>query len=444
MSEQNMHIMAYTPPTNGKLEINGIRYYMGEDFRTLERYREYRDCGFDILMQAGETKYSGEPFETSELKYMMDLAQQADLKFLVFDQRIIDLAGNQVHGKDDLICGRFQTRQELQEYLLSCMEPYMEHPAFYGVILGDEPTYASAYNLTNVCDAMKAVKPGIYMHNCFLPALSKEGYASPNFFPNEPGLNTGEAFRRYIEAMISTGIGPYDYDDYPFGMWKGKNAFNKNWIRNLQIASETTKKCNTDLYFTIQSFSGGVNGELRKVNADDIMFQVNMALGFAVKQIAYFTYWRFQTRPEHLFTSGIMNDDGSKIIYDEVQGANAYIQQVFPYIQDCSYQKTQLVYCGSKPRAFTNVKSKKIDFFESISASEIALVNELANKDERAYMVFNATDPYEKKKNHVELLLKNERTAIRALVSGKKMMIPVVNGKLTIDLAPGEAVWLFQ
>lgn len=443
MSKHNMHIMAYTPPTNGQLDIGGIHYEMGQDFRTLERYQEYRECGFDILMQAGETKYTGEPFETSDLKYMMDLAEQADLKFLVFDQRIIDLAGDNTYGVDDLICGRFQNTRELNEYVLSCIEPYMNHPAFYGVILGDEPSVAATYNLKNICDAIKAVRPEIYIHDCFLPALSKRAYSSPKFFPNED-LTEGEAFRKYIEAMISTGIGVFDYDDYPFGMWKGKNSFNKNYIRNLQIASETTKECNTDLYFTIQSFSSGRYDEFRKVDREDIQYQVNIALGFAVKRISYFTYWRFQTRPEYFFSSAIMNDDGSKIIYDEVQAANAYIQKVFPHVKDYNYEKTQLVYTGSKPRAFTNVKSKKIGFFESITASEIALVNELTDGDKHAYMIFNATDTYEKKSNVVELTLKTGVSSLRALVKGEEKQLAVADGRISIELEPGEAIWIFR
>lgn len=444
MKQQSMHIMAYTPPTNGKLNISGIKYYMGEDFRTLERYKEYRDCGFDIIMQAGETKYTGEPFETSELKFMMDLAQQADLKFLVFDQRILDIAGNQVYGENDLLCGRFETKEELNDYVLSCMKSYMDHPAFYGVIIGDEPPCAAAYNLRNICDAIKSARPGTYIHNCFLPLLPKSRYESTEFFPNEPDLKEGEAFRRYIETMISTGIGPFDYDDYPFGMWKGKNAFNKNWIRNLQIASETTRKNNVDLYFTIQSFSSGLNDELRKVDLDDIMYQVNLALGFAVKQISYFTYWRFQTRREFFHTSAIMNDDGSKIIYDEVKAANAYIQKVFPFVKDYCYAKTQLVYAGGKPRAFKNVKNKKIEFFESITASEITLVNELICGKMRAYMIFNATDTYEKKSDRVELMLKKNVDTVSALVQGKECKLPVVKGKISVELAPGEAIWILE
>ena len=171
-----MNIMAYTPPTNGKVMVDNVLYDMGQDFRTKERYQEYKDCGFEVLMQAGETKYQGEPFETSDLKYMMDLALETGLKFLVYDQRILDIAANNTYGENDLICGRFSTQSELNDYISACMKSYMNHPAFYGVIIGDEPPFRSAYNLRNVCMAIHQAKKDTYIHNCFLPSHTKDKY----------------------------------------------------------------------------------------------------------------------------------------------------------------------------------------------------------------------------------------------------------------------------
>ena len=53
-------ISAYTPPPNGYRTVDGVTEYMGQDFRTEERYREYRECGFDEIIYAGETKYQGD------------------------------------------------------------------------------------------------------------------------------------------------------------------------------------------------------------------------------------------------------------------------------------------------------------------------------------------------------------------------------------------------
>ena len=54
---------AYNGPTVGYYTINGYTYYNGEDFRTAKRYKEYLDCGFNILQVRGVNAYSGEEWE---------------------------------------------------------------------------------------------------------------------------------------------------------------------------------------------------------------------------------------------------------------------------------------------------------------------------------------------------------------------------------------------
>ena len=439
-----MNIMAYTPPTNGKVMVDNVLYDMGQDFRTKERYQEYKDCGFEVLMQAGETKYQGEPFETSDLKYMMDLALETGLKFLVYDQRILDIAANNTYGENDLICGRFSTQSELNDYITACMKSYMNHPAFYGVIIGDEPPFRAAYNLSNVCAAIYQAKKDTYIHNCFLPSKSRVQYLEEEFFPEETDITAKEAFRRYIRAMISTGIRQFDFDAYPFCRYKGKNNFSKVYLWNLQVAAETTRQCETPFYFTIQSFDNGPGDGYRKVDEDDLLYQANVAMGFGAKQIAYYTYWRFQTREKLNGEAAIMDDDGTRLLYDEAKATNAYIQRIFPYIRDYQYVKTQLVYEGRKPRAFTNVKSRNINFIAAAEASEILMINELQNGREHAYMIFNAEDSGEKRDNQVKLLLKEDVSSVRALVKGKEVELIVKNRQLKLELSPGEAIWILR
>ena len=210
------------------------------------------------------------------------------------------------------------------------------------------------------------------------------------------------------------------------------------------MAAETTRQCETPFYFTIQSFDNGSGDGYRKVDEDDMLYQANVALGFGAKQITYYTYWRFQTRAKLNGEAAIMDDDGTRLLYDEAKVTNAYIQRIFPYIRDYQYVKTQLVYKGRKPRAFTNVKGKKIEFIASAEASEILMINELQNGRERAYMIFNAEDSSEKRENHVELLLKEDISSVRALVQGKEVELIVKNRQLKLELSPGEAIWILR
>ena len=70
-----MERYGFCGPTNGRYtDVNGFHHFDGVDFRTVERFQEYNDCGFDVLLIHGNDPYNGEPFETSWLKKNLDMA----------------------------------------------------------------------------------------------------------------------------------------------------------------------------------------------------------------------------------------------------------------------------------------------------------------------------------------------------------------------------------
>ena len=46
---ERFEFFTYRSPNNGKFYIDGLEYYAGETFRTVEKYKEMLDCGFTIL-----------------------------------------------------------------------------------------------------------------------------------------------------------------------------------------------------------------------------------------------------------------------------------------------------------------------------------------------------------------------------------------------------------
>ena len=72
---RHLEISSFIPPPNGRRIHNGLLIW-DEDFRTVERYQEYKDCGFTEIMFAGEDRYLGEPFETSDMKKMLAQADE--------------------------------------------------------------------------------------------------------------------------------------------------------------------------------------------------------------------------------------------------------------------------------------------------------------------------------------------------------------------------------
>ena len=90
-STENIKMYAFYGPGNG-LYRDGTPMGDGTDMRTKERYQEYKDCGFDILLLENEAAYRGEDWETSKVKEIMDIAFEVGLDVVVFDTRIWQLA----------------------------------------------------------------------------------------------------------------------------------------------------------------------------------------------------------------------------------------------------------------------------------------------------------------------------------------------------------------
>lgn len=429
-------IGAFTPPPGGKINIGG-QEIVTRDFRTLSRYKEYARCGFEEILFAGENKYCGEPFAASGLKKMLDLAAQAKLRAIVYDDRLIRLTRE---PKEKLVGEMFATQADLNAYVADCLQVYADHPAFYGISAADEPNASRAHIFHEFCTAIYAFRKDIYVHTCCLPMANNSAVQLALGSEN----NAEKDYADYIDAMCATGLGYFCYDAYPFGMWEGKNDMREGYIRNMQIAALQSASNGVPFYMTIQSFSSGENDELRRVDQDDLRWQANIALGFGCKKIYYFTYWRFTTRPSSdFFTSAIMDEDGKRLLYGAAKQNNAYVLRLFALLEKYSYVRSQFCgdLCGYKAAKW--LKSEQIGMFAGVESTAPVLINELAGGDARAYMILNLRDPFEKEKNCVSLKFAENISTVKAFCRGKLKDMRLKADVLKCALRPGEALWLF-
>lgn len=445
MHKDQIEICAWTPPHNG-----WIRVYNGkeitekkfiEDFRTVERYKEYKDCGFDEMLFSRENKYVGEDYETSELKMMLDTCYKSGVKAVVCDDRILVLTEK---AKNSIVGELFDSESELDAFLTDCVKDYKNHPAFSGVSVLDEPFYDKRLVMHQIANAMKRVLPTATVHTCFNPLFCVDGGPMQEVVLG-PGKDSYDAFGNYIDAMSIPDLGYYLYDDYPFKFWEGLSLEPK-YIKTMQFASRRIQKNNLPFHMALQSYTGNVvdrQGNPRKLDQADFDWQANLALGFGAKKVYYYTYWRFQTRGALVRPdTAIMDDDGSKIYYDEVQRTNALIKRVFKYIYDLNYVSSQLLGDPTGNAALDEFVSEDLGFIKDYSVDAPVLVNRMSNGDKNAYMFFNCQDPVIKKINRVSITLLDEKYEYNLLVGGRKMSVAATNGKICLDLEPGEAVWI--
>lgn len=438
MSQNKMPIVGFTAPPNGTLEIDHVKSYIGQDFRTRERYAEYKECGFSQILFSGEDKYLGEPFETSDLKRMLDNAAACGLQAIVFDERIMALT---VQGKNSVVEEMFGgSREKLFSFVKDCLSAYRHHPAFYGVSVVDEPQVGKAQVLKEVIDAVKNAAPDAFVHTCFLPCIQDLGLVPGAFGYGYDSV--WKAYRNYIDKMAGTGIGYFGYDAYPFGMWEGKNVVCAKFIRNMQEVALGCRENGVPFHMTIQSFSSGEFDEIRRVDESDLNWQANLAMGFGCKKIYYFTYWRFTTRTGFNNTSAIIDDDGTRTIYAEAQRNNALIQRTFRHIADLEYECSQLLPAEHDNPATQEMLSEDTGIAESFTADAPVLVTRLGGNGKKAFMFLNVRDPFEKCVNRFSVRLKEKKEVYRALIDGEELLLSAENGSLCFDLKPGEAIWL--
>ena len=272
----------YCSPTSGEYFIGDVKYFYGEDFRSVKRYKEYKNVGFTTLLLQHENAYRGEEFETSACNLCLTKAEKAGIdKVIVSDERIKELCSLPVLIGEG---GRFASEQELLDYLDFCTKPYRNKSNFYGLQLFDEPCIEQLKSYGKVSRGLRKIIPNVYLQCCLLPVTGKDYQAykqNGDFDVYEQYLNV------YVEESGDNGI---LFDEYPFLREYILGLYS---LRTYQIGAKVCKERGVELRAVLQSFSHYSADHLiqRRVIEQDMYWQMNMALGFGCREYYYFTYF---------------------------------------------------------------------------------------------------------------------------------------------------------
>ena len=407
-STKQFEFFANTAPTNGKWYVDGVEYDGGEDFRTTERYKEYKDAGLSILQIAGRDEVNSS--NVDHVLSLMDKAYAAGIdKIILKDARIYNmLYGTTTAEKEKKI----QDMLEMDEAVLDAkiaeyMADYKDHPAFYGISILDEPSYMFAEAYGKQYKSIKRVMPECFVLYNLFPMLPVQSAA---YGPEIEGFEGTEEeylfarYEQYVETFLDAmGCDHIQYDDYPMNVGEISPYF----IPCLQICAKIAKERDIELCVMTQTFNMYVAGEQakRKMSENDAIFLNNILLGFGVKRISYFTYF---TRPDNS-SSGETFMDGQSFIkrngektelYYYMQKIMAQNQTFAPYI--LSFKFTANKFYTFTPTHFRSTHAVHITDMGAFTAlknciinKECAMVTELydAEKDNYMYMVMNLVDP---------------------------------------------------
>lgn len=451
----------YSAYSDGTWKVKGIQYSAGEDFRTVEKVKEYKDAGMTIFFPQSLAAYYGEDWETSETKKAMDLALEAGMdKVIIHDTRIQDLSrvtgGLIGEGK------QFATEADLDAVIESYMAPYIDHPAFYGVMLADEPFYPLVEAYGQMYRAIKRVHPEVFVHYNLLPITA--GNEADKIDSRFPALEAGEGeglsefevvalrYEKYLRAFIeATGADYVQYDQYPLQA----SAIDEYHIYCMQMVTELAKEYNLDFYFINQTYAQVGNKMTRELSQDDLYWINNMAVGFGAKTISYYTYWTKREHNNTPYADGVsfMTWRGEKTnTYHWMQQIMAEEQKLAPTILNFDYVTSKVYF--KYPTVFVSEHASltlETPDFTALKGfeinKEIALVTELydENNNNYMYMVQNIIDPqYKGSKVYQTATLTFDSKYKYAVIfeMGERTLVRLDNGTLTLKHIPGEATFV--
>ena len=456
--------------------IDGVSYSSGLDYKTVDRIKEYKDAGMTIYFPQSAAAFNGNtPFEQSETKRVMDNCLEAGIdKVILMDPRIQGLSKPTKDNAVGLIGEgkQFATEEELDARIAECMAPYKDHPAFYGVMLGDEPFYYHTENYGQVYRSIKRVCPDAYIQYNLNPitagtGVNKDGIR--NIDARFPQLEVGDEgygaaldseeelkarYKKYLRGFMDATGAPYiQYDQYPF---RHADKTGEYYLLGLQLVAELAKEYDAEFYFVTQTY-GQTDGVAnpRMLSEADLYWLNNMLVGFGIKQISYFTYFtKADNNAEHFIDgNSFITWYGEKTkIYDWMKQIMAEEQKLAPtilnfeYTTSKIYMKMPTVFNSS--HAMRQLETADFAVLTDVNVNkEVGLVTELydAEKQNYMYMVQNIIDPMNKGSKAFQttvLTFAENYTHAVLFVKGEKSIVKLDDGKLTLKHKPGEATYV--
>lgn len=372
---------------------------VGTDYRTVERFQEYKDAGMTIMfMQGVSSKW--EDWETSDMKKYMDMAYEAGVeKCIINDERLYWLS-----ARTESFIGEgldFSTQEEFEAYVADCISDYKDHPAFYGLILRDEPTYKMIPQSAMMYKAIKKADPDIFVKQNLWPLAEnvKDLYCA-----NAKEITLEEAYLTYITLwQEGTGADYIQFDSYPIGA----SGLGTYYIKGLKLVADFCKEKDLEFYVVAQTMAHENKGSpsTKAPEKNEMYWQLNLIQSFGVDRVAYFTYWpkKENSTTGEWFIDGatFVSRNGEKTqLYYDMQTIHKEMQSIAPVLKSFTYNAT--AYYMTKPMNFptgylSDLKSQPLQAVKNVTVdvSELVLVNEMVDsaKGNYMYMIQNILEP---------------------------------------------------
>ncbi len=401
--------------------------------------QEYKDAGLEVYMPGTAVTFSvwgasngATLWAESNAKRVFDLCEQVGLKVLLMEDWLLKIT-NANEYTDEKFETTWGDHDKLVARIKNDMAPYVNHPAFYGVMLTDEPKVEMAERYGKVYKAIKEAYPEVRVYYNLLPGEDNSYY---------------EAFINAMEPEYLT------FDQYP--LYGNKRIYAK-YISDLQRIAALCAANGVDLEVVTQATKKTNGTAWRSLDEADLYWLNNMLAGFGVKNIYYYTYYTKPDSDTETYEDGyafIDNDGNPTATYTSLQKIMAEMQLLAPVILEYDYNSSA-VYEGAEGYGGFYGHSHYEDFvdgtlakIQSVSVdNERALITELKNADgEYMYMIQNVADPdcscsYNKAQT-TTVTFTADVTSITVYTNGVAEEITLTGNTYTVTQTAGQAVYI--
>ena len=472
-----INMLGYVNPTNGDYTIDGTLLNDGTDYRTVDRFVEYKEAGLNVAFARYDSAFpfdaTAEDWLDSDTKLFCDKAYAAGIdKILITDEYFNELV-RYTSGKlvGDGAGYRYATQEEMDADVASRLAIYKDTPGFYGIIMLDEPRWKVLENYGMVHRSIARIMPDIFIYNN-LNYCHKDQSAISSLYidleawkaENGRDPTIEEAYTEYLDTFFkNTGAKNLSIDIYPFEDEAQERL--SIYFSNAQILQKMCEKYGAEMSFTGQAICYVRNGTFagRITTKNDLWLQMNTMLGFGAKSFQYYTYF-----PDPRITSsgtsiGSFIDrkgDKTSVYYDaksvnegvrkfdnvllhyDFKGAKFYLNNV---IQNGSGS----AYLGTSALPFDNTHEHSLLTNVTVN-NDVVLTTELKDEtnDLYMYMLMNPIDSlYSEtgKMHYTEITVSAEFSGydwVAEFDCGELTYVKLNNGKYTKTLSSGYAVYL--
>lgn len=438
--------------------------------QTFEHTQWYAEGGFNVLFVDWTFPFKGatESFTGSKLETVMNYAHANGLKVFIYENNLHRLSQfsstwidetNGVKETDSMAFNAsgtttFASEAALKAYVAYSLREVKEHPAFYGVSLLDEASYAQFPYIGKIYRAVQEVAPGAFVNMNINPMSNNQApmrkYSATWAETTLTTFTTEQvesAYQDYLNTYY-TEIGQYcgyiQYDNYPIL----ESGILSNHLRTAQVVAEFAEEKNMKFGMVNQTYTSSGR---RAPTENDMYWQLNLSMAMGVDLYSYYYYYpvpNASSLPDD--TATIVDREGNRNErYYWLQSIHEDMQVVAKAMDNFKYQGLKYYTKGTSIGSvdfLTDVDNsgtlQKVSNV-TLASDGVILATELYDDymKQYGYYVMNATDPLQNASQSVTLTFEGY-SHIQVYQDGTIVNYALNNGSITLSLACGRGAFV--